>query len=488
MTVPPTPSDLVQRVRQRKQRRGQRGVALIMVLGALTILAVMLSEFQDESAAELGSALSDRDAVKAEYAAKSAVNLTRLLIAAEPTVRTAVAPMLMLLMRGSPPQIPIWAHADKVLGAFNDKEGAEAFSSLAGVNLAEGKNLGFADARFEVKIVDEDSKINVNVAAKGDAFSQQRVAQQLVGLMIGPQYDRMFEQRDASGNHHDRQTICSALVDWTDPDQDAFPCDLQNNTAQSAGAEDGFYGMLKRPYDRKNAAFDSLEELHMVRGVSDDFWATFIDPKGDPASRVLTVWGTGQVNVNTANEQTLLALVSTYAVPEAPIRTDPAERAKFLQSLALMKMFTPGVPIFGSPKKFIAALQGQGPFAALLQAGGFKPVQLISSDLLLKAITTESKVFSVYATGIVKAGKRETRVRMHTVVDFRKAPPPGVAQAEELQRRLQGGDAGAPPPTETAESGEGSGTENLPEGAGEDAIKDALRPSPGGTVIYNRLD
>jgi general secretion pathway protein K len=79
------------RARRQRARRARRGVALILVLSSLTILTVMLSEIQDESAAELGSALSARDAVVAEYAARSAINLSRLLIAAEPTIRKTLA-------------------------------------------------------------------------------------------------------------------------------------------------------------------------------------------------------------------------------------------------------------------------------------------------------------------------------------------------------------------------------------------------------------
>src|SRR6478609_8553510 len=85
------------RLRERRRRRSQRGVALIMVLGTLTILTVMLTEFQDETSAEVGSAMTARDAVRAEYAAKSAVNLTRLLIAAEPTIRKSVALFFMAM-------------------------------------------------------------------------------------------------------------------------------------------------------------------------------------------------------------------------------------------------------------------------------------------------------------------------------------------------------------------------------------------------------
>ena len=217
-------SSVALRQRLRRRRSRQRGVALIMVLGALTILAVMLAEFQDETSAELGSALSHRDAVKAEYAARSAVNLSRLLIASEPTIRKAMAP-LFLLMKQGPPQIPVWEFSDRVLGAFNNQEGTEAFKALAGVDIQEGENLGFDGAGFEVRVLDEDSKINLNVAARGDAFSQARLAQQLIGLLAGPQNDPLFENRDSDGQFSDRQTICGAIVDWVDSDQDAYVCD-----------------------------------------------------------------------------------------------------------------------------------------------------------------------------------------------------------------------------------------------------------------------
>ena len=173
------------KIRRLRRRSKRRGVAIVMVLGALVVLSVMLSEFQDETAADFGSALSERDAVKAEYAAKSAVNLSRLLIAAEPSIRKSLA-VFFLMMRQGPPQIPVWEFADQALGAFNDKVGNEAFGALAGINMADGKNLGLEDAGFEVEIVDEDSKINLNQPARGDAFSQIRLGSQVMGLIMHP--------------------------------------------------------------------------------------------------------------------------------------------------------------------------------------------------------------------------------------------------------------------------------------------------------------
>ena len=136
-----------------------------------------------------------RDALVAEYAAKSAVNLSRLLIAAEPTIRRSLT--LVFALVGGPRQIPAWAYADRILGAFNDQDGADSFAALAGVDPKLGKNLGFKGGGFELTIVDEDSKINFNVAARGDAFSQTRLAAQVTGLIGPPQYSPMFEGRDA---------------------------------------------------------------------------------------------------------------------------------------------------------------------------------------------------------------------------------------------------------------------------------------------------
>ncbi|HMJ11751.1 MAG TPA: type II secretion system protein GspK, partial [Polyangiaceae bacterium] len=485
---------------RRSRRQQQRGVALVLVLGALTIMTVMLTEFQDETSAELGSALSERDALKAEYAAKSALNLSRLLIAAEPTIRTSPVGMLLAMMNGgrAPPQIPVWEFADRVLGAFNDAAASAEFSSFTSVNLAEGKNLGLADAGFEVDIVDEDSKININTAARASTFANVQLAGQLIGLMAGAQYDSLFEARDAQGQFSDRFAICSAIVDWTDLDQDSFVCDTQSATAQNTAAEDSYYELLKQPYSRKNAAFDSLEELRLVRGINDDFWSTFVDPDPDnPDKRILTVWGQGKVNVNTANARTLFALIcSTEMAPDSPICKDPAESMKFLSLVSMVRGFTAGAPIFGSPRAFVRGMQGRGQlFKPIFEMLHIKPVLWKSEDVAIKHISTESQMFSIYATGYVRSGKRETRVRLHSVVDFRGAPPPGQEKAAMVENLLgaaggTGGSGGQPStqqPTQTT-PGQDPNQANLPEGATPDAIAGALQPSPGGNIVYFRLD
>jgi general secretion pathway protein K len=447
-------------------------VALILVLGALTILTVMLTEAQDESSADFAGALAARDQLIAEYAAKSAINLSRLVIAAEPTIRGSMGFLLAALNGGQPPgQIPIWAHTDKALGAFNDQDGQKAFSSLASIDTKLGKNLGMEGAGFEVRVIDEDSKLNVNAAARGEAFSETRLASQLMGLMAGPQYDALFSQRDADGQFSDRMQICSAIIDWADPNQDQASCDLATQVAQATAPEDSIYSLLPRPYERKNAAFDSLEELRRVRGMSEDFWATFVDPDpDDPDRRVITVWGQGAVNINTANPQVILTLIcQNNGAPDARVCTDPVESAKLLMALSMVRGFTAGAPIFGSPQTFAKALKGSGMFGQIMEMLGIEPVQLKSQDDFLKGVSTESKVFSIYATGYVRAGTRETRTRIHAVVDFRDAPPPGM-------------DARA------LDAAKDAVTSLDPTGTTAQQIEAALKPSPGGSIVYWRMD
>jgi len=461
--------------KRKRTRAKQRGIALIMVLGSLAILTMMLAEFQADTSATLASAMADRDGVQAEYIARSAVNLSRLLVAMEPTIRQSIAPLFMMMKR-QPPQLPVWQFADRLLGPFNDKDSTAEFGNAIGVDFGTGKNLGMPNGRFELKIVDEDAKINVNLGASND-IAHIRLANELMALMSPLQYNPLFEQRDPAGNFHDRLTICAAFIDWADVDEMGMNCDTRQTSAMNTSAvEDAYYQLLAiKPYRRKNAPFDSLEELHMVRGVGEDFWSTFVDPDPtNPDKRVMTVWGQGAINVNSANAQTLLGVVCSGA-PTTPMCTDPNQASMFLMGVTMAKGITMGAPLFGSVQDFIMTVKGQGMIGQVLGGMGLKPVdKFLSEAEFAKSITTESKVFSIYAVGIVKGYKRETRLRVQTVVDFRTTPPLGGGMS------TVGGLPSATGSTPTSQAAQ----QALQQGA----IAAALQPSTGGTVLYYRIE
>jgi general secretion pathway protein K len=448
-----------------------------MVLFAIAIMVVMLAELQDDTGSEVAAATAARDSVQAEYYARSAINLSRLLIAAEPTMRAGIAPLFML-MKQTPPQLPVWEYSDRILGAFNDKTGGEDFSALSGLDLSLGKGLGLkGGGHFEVVIVDEDAKINVNMGASNE-IAHIRLAKQLMSLMGPIQYDPLFSQRDSTGNYNDRLSICSAIVDWADPDEQLFSCDLTNAPSVNA-VEDSWYQLQPKPYRRKNAPYDSLEELHMVRGVNDDFWASFVDPDPtNPKKRMITVWGQGTVNVNSAAPLTLYAVVCSGA-PEADLCTDPTQMPLFVMGLTMGQGITMGAPLFGSPKDFVQAMEGKGMLGPLLALMGVKPVKFKSESDFASGITTESKVFSIYAVGVVKGYKRETRVKVHTVVDFR-----GV-------QGLTGGGSSTASPTSSASSTGTTQSSTVPGAGGATdpaALAYAAQVGVGGQVLYFNIE
>jgi len=170
---------------------------------------------------------------------------------------------------------------------------------------AVDQSIGRDDSSWQViwTLVDESAKINVNLAA----------ADLLLGL----------ECLD--------EAAVASILDWIDKD------DLPNPD----GAENDYYSGLEAAYSCKNGPIDNIEELLLVKGISLEIYygynldegdkhlsetgtdtAEFIDEvpqNGTPGlCDLLTVFGDGRININTAPKQVLdtLPLLSDSAVSE----------------------------------------------------------------------------------------------------------------------------------------------------------------------------
>jgi general secretion pathway protein K len=492
---------------RRRRRVDERGIALILVLGSITLLTVFLTQLQEETSSELSAAIAERDSLKAEYYARSAVNLSRLLIAMEPEIAATVKNSAIGLLLGQQklPQIPVWEFTDLVLGPFNDSFGSQSFLATIGGDPTTAKNIGIVGGgRFEVSIVDEDAKLNLNLAAGYDPSKNARLAQQLLGVFAPPANNSLFEQHDSDNQFSDRQTICGALIDWVDSDpqgnEQLEPCQPFNSNNVGGGAEDNFYQVIGLPYRRKNAAFDSLEEARLVRGMGDDVWATFVDPEPqNPKKRVMSVWGQGGININAANAQTLLA-IACGAAPEAELCLDPLQMASFLQIVTMGKAMTMGMPLFGSTKDFVDMMEGKGMLGPLLTGLNVKPVIFKDKRGLRRSLAVKSKRFSIYADGIVPGYKRTTKIRIHAVVDFRDAGglgPMGSVIVGGGNMAAQAATAPPPPTSGGGRLGQNVGGVSSSSGAGSsggvepgsaDAILQKLNSNPAGTIIYWRVE
>ena len=186
-------------------------------------------------------------------------------------------------------------------------------------------------------VVSENGKINLNDPLFLDGErARNNVAVQLFSLTGGYQldnpYDVLFSKQDESGNITTRLDLVSAVIDWWDRDIQRTDFDPGAATTRTGGTgveDDSIYQLYDDPYRNKNAPFDSIQELRLVRGFDDDFWSTFVEPiPNDPESRIVTIYASGLVNVNEASPQVLLTRLCAE-VPEATLCTDPLEAIKF---------------------------------------------------------------------------------------------------------------------------------------------------------------
>lgn len=121
-------------------------------------------------------------------------------------------------------------------------------------------------------VVDEERKVNLNHTS---VEIVSRLLQRVSGL-----------DRDESDE------LVYNLLDWMDSDSFFGHPDY--------GAEDSYYENLRKPYSAKDAPYEVLDELLLVKGMTPEIF-TRIKP-------FITVYGSGQVNLNTAGREVLAAL------------------------------------------------------------------------------------------------------------------------------------------------------------------------------------
>ncbi|MCS6797108.1 MAG: general secretion pathway protein GspK [Myxococcota bacterium] len=449
---PPGRRELVRVVPGARRRppgasRREQGVALVLVLSTVSILGVVLYDMQESAAVAHAVGVARRDEVQAEFMARSGLQLTRLLVASEERIRTVVAPLYQMLLRRPPPQLPVWTLADEVLAPFCDWSNARERGDEAGIDFGAAQGLGETPGTCSIVAVAENAKINVNDPLLRDGDEARRsVAMQMFALMGGyhapSPFDPLFERPDAEGRHTSRLDVVSALVDWWDGDTERTLFDPGAGRVQSGGPEDDVYRTYADPYFVKNAPFDSLEELRLVRGVGDDFWATFVEPVPDDLqARTVTVYGSGAVNPNEAPPEVLLARLCSH-LGDQPLCADPREVAKFIELVRTVRAIAP-LPFFSRASDFLTFVEGGGGphdlypmLRALLGADHpllFRPVTIPADRRVAieNDFVTAARILTIESTGVVG----RARVRLRAVVNFHDQwtpPPPNAGRMPPL--------------------------------------------------------
>lgn len=235
----------------KKILHNNRGIALITVILIIAVLIAVAIELNRSSRAEIYDTTNISDGIKLTYIAKSGFyGAVALLSNSKNDYDT---------LRDD------WAKAELL---------SEKSASL------------FTDGYFITSIEDEAGKIPLNKLVSGNEYNPD-IKEMLSRLLSLPEFG--LDKKKAA-------EIVDSIKDWIDED----------NSSTGYGAETSYYASLDQPYEAKNAPFDCIEELLMIKGISKEI---FNGTKEKPGLKeYVTADSDGIININTAPVMVLRAL------------------------------------------------------------------------------------------------------------------------------------------------------------------------------------
>lgn len=254
----------------RKQATSNRGVALLLALVFIALMAALVFAFLFEMQVDASFAQNQGADFEALLAARSAV-VSGMQILAEhyADVQDTAMPPVDSEMDGSQ-----WS-----LGV--------AFTPLN-------------EATMHASIADEYGKINLNALIlyeNGVPEPNEPLIEALRHFFL--------ERSDSAYDPVD------AILDWLDYDD--------GDSTEPDGAESDYYLSLESPYSCKNGPMDSIEELLLIKGITPELYFGNAEEQSgslpqEPLSEYLTVHGDweGRVNVNTAREEVISAMIAGH--------------------------------------------------------------------------------------------------------------------------------------------------------------------------------
>lgn len=387
-------------------RRSKSGVALLMVITAILMLTVLVTEIAHAAVVRVQLAAQHRDDVKAEALAYSGVAFHRLILIASKAIGknemfAMIAPMfgsnaqelwqaipfvdtrMMRLLFVTDSSVDDEELAAVKTGGLTEEQVAESREEVSALK----RNFLDFDGEFRSEVRDEERLISIaglQGPTIGDVLTSS-AGMQLMALFSTEEtekwlYDQNIVKEELIGN----------LVDWTDAD------DMR---LYQGGNEDAPYVRLDAPYRPKNAPFDSRDEIRLVDGWHrDGVW--------ERVGRDLTIYGGGKVNVNTASEPVLTGLLMAYYDGVATELTVEATVAEILKLR--------GAPIEEGGLHFAS---GQHFFNTITN-GEYGVPRLALKPEVQQVVTVTSNVFRITSVGEVG----DARTEISVIMDFSNDP------------------------------------------------------------------
>jgi hypothetical protein len=242
---------------------GDAGIAMVLTVWALAILAVIVGEI----------VFSSRLKIKADMHLKRQVQSYGLALGAYHAALAALGEDLTDLSRDDEGRLVLHLGKDE----------PEVAAESVGVPLGEGT--------YSFGIDDEDGKIDINRQARPGLVALFRKA----GLEAGAERDGLVD----------------SILDWRDP----------NREHHLNGAEEDYYESLEEPYSCKDGPLDVVEELLLVKGMKPEylFGETVDEAPFLPVGDWITVYP-ATFNPATASDEVLEILRRSRPPASAPPR------------------------------------------------------------------------------------------------------------------------------------------------------------------------
>jgi general secretion pathway protein K len=280
----------------------ERGIALVAVTTALTILGLVTQEFSTDATIDYEAAANARDDMRAHFLGRSGMNLARLVI----KVQTDVLDRYRRYIG----DIQLADYLPMFVGAFGGgkEEVAALGDAVGGVDTSSIKGLGLPEGEFDIVVTTDDGKINLN-CANGSVTTRQTLQTKLEALFFSQAYDPIFQTGDAEGWRRTRIEQVEAILDYVDRDNARY-------SAPGTPEEYG-YETLRARYEPKNNYLDSVAEARLIRGFDDRLWTLF--------GSGFTVYGDCKENVGSLKDVTVIAALIYVSAknPEDPVINDP---------------------------------------------------------------------------------------------------------------------------------------------------------------------
>jgi general secretion pathway protein K len=250
--------------------RQKQGSALIIVLWIVIILSIIVSSFSFEAHIQSRITSFYRKRDKADAIALSGIQVARLLIAKSKKINPSLSDEEVVSM-SIEKEDDIWFPDAKDL-AMNNSVVVE--QAIAGGTL-------------RLSITSERSRRNVNKLKEDD-------------------WERIFELTNVPEDMWPE--LIDSFADWTDKD---------GISKIDGGESDDYYMTLDEPYEARNGDLDSVGELLLIKGFSKALVYGGVMPDSEDDiepvvfggfADMLTVYGDGKVDVNTADSRVLMTL------------------------------------------------------------------------------------------------------------------------------------------------------------------------------------